>query len=944
MTPKTFLLIDTDIWKRLVSKTEFSHHLKELDFWITHGYVDLLVPDVLITEWKKHREEELANIETSLKGHKEEARLRKIFRDFSAEFIQQKVDETRQTLRSQLDVIDKLIGEKGLKIETPASVHGMISAQRKAGKRPFWNTKKDHTNDAELIFSAFNYLKEQEQAEFYFLSGNTNEFAKMPETILHSDITDNFQGISCHFYIDFADIYDPFDKKGIQRRTPDFERRSGKVQNSIPVDRTKPVLDQVYDYLVKRFELLHIIPKELFTVHYPFAKADVFPYRPDPYTLVTDNQEVYDLLTLIKIENDEITTGKDHIRDAEDEKKIRLIFRYLADNLVEWIAFKEKDAVPLVYSGHPFSCLCSLCTYKRFQFAHLLHREREPQEEGSDDSLVHQLRFIYGQYKIGRFVEAAKLYQAIFNNYKPQRDIIYYILAFNLRNLAPYLQRDYWDNSEIRKLAGELLKIDLDKVFRECNHHFEDDQLLQYIHEIQFISNPFKRMQEKLNIITDHHYGQNTGFNQNVRRLRELYTTTENFLNQNGIIYDVNGDYESLARQYTMGLLASYGNNDLMSGKLIHFNDDLLNKLLLAGNAEDMQKFLNRFKLKEIEYYQTASDGNTFTDSFEYMLDNHKAVTTIFKSGNDLNKRFFWDSYSQVIYNALTLLAMLKMDRDLINRLAVKSLVLLEEEGELFYFQMLKHFRFFLYRKKDVLSDEVLQSYYKAALKSKLFGTDNFFETIVGLMNDRKIEIELTNEELKVVNEELLDKMSELKTSDWFSVGNIFKTIVNEDQKVTIRQTVMNKLSHDFDAGQYYLATMFEVLVPDPGFQAKYLQEVEKLIEKGQQRRLYVNKEYYTDNRIDNFFNYCLHFGVPVPATIATKAPDMGAYYRWLNDPDNFDYKNFNTDWLYNHFTTSFKRRFRKSMRLKDHLLNIIRTDPDTEIERIFIMIYCFDD
>ena len=143
-----YLLIDTNIWKRLVSKNEFSYHLKQLDHWVTQRHANLLVPDALTSEWAKRRELEKEAIETALRDHQEEARLRKIFQDFSAEFIQQKIDDIRRSLRSQLDIIDRLLDTKATKIDTPPSVHAMISTQRKANKMPFWNTKKDHTNDA----------------------------------------------------------------------------------------------------------------------------------------------------------------------------------------------------------------------------------------------------------------------------------------------------------------------------------------------------------------------------------------------------------------------------------------------------------------------------------------------------------------------------------------------------------------------------------------------------------------------------------------------------------------------------------------------------------------------------------------------------------------------------------------------------------------------------
>jgi hypothetical protein len=99
---------------------------------------------------------------------------------------------------------------------------------------------------------------------------------------------------------------------------------------------------------------------------------------------------------------------------------------------------------------------------------------------------------------------------------------------------------------------------------------------------------------------------------------------------------------------------------------------------------------------------------------------------------------------------------MLKLEPRVVNRIAEKSLTLLEEEGDLFYFKLIKHFRFFLHRKQNDLTDAVLKKFYKASLRSKKFHNDNFFEAVAVLLNERKIKIELSSEEFQLVKKEFL--------------------------------------------------------------------------------------------------------------------------------------------------------------------------------------------
>src|SRR5689334_14444145 len=124
-----YLLIDTNILKRLVSKSGFSSHLKQLNFWVTGRKVTLLVPTVLKFEWARHREIEKDKIELSLQDLKTQARLMRALRDDEVEYIEAQIGELRKEAQSQLDMIDELINKWGLKIEDSMDLQLLISKQ-----------------------------------------------------------------------------------------------------------------------------------------------------------------------------------------------------------------------------------------------------------------------------------------------------------------------------------------------------------------------------------------------------------------------------------------------------------------------------------------------------------------------------------------------------------------------------------------------------------------------------------------------------------------------------------------------------------------------------------------------------------------------------------------------------------------------------------------------
>jgi len=89
-------------------------------------------------------------------------------------------------------------------------------------------------------------------------------------------------------------------------------------------------------------------------------------------------------------------------------------------------------------------------------------------------------------------------------------------------------------------------------------------------------------------------------------------------------------------------------------------------------------------------------------------------------------------------------------------------------------------------------------------------------------------------------------------------------------------------------------------------------------------RQWFGKRQWYTDRDIDHFFNFCFKYKIEIPAELAAKIASLGNYYKWLMDPDNYDYKEFQVDWLSHHFTIYYKRWFRKSEKLKAQLWSVI--------------------
>ena len=941
------LLLDNCIFIQIISKTEFSPALRQLKFLVFQNYVTLLVPDILIIEWNNHRERLKKDIDTAFRDQKNEVKFRRILQEPSAEFLQERIDEAVELLQTQIDTVDEILSDHCVKIKTTPELLMLIRDQKARKKMPFWSAEKDNHNDAELIFSTLSYLREQGHPELYFVSANIKEFAHdtLPGYILHPDISERFPAIKIHYYTQLSDAYKVFDELDIPRYKKEEENSFGKIKSKIVIDETRPLLDQLSEYMEKRFKDLSFIPKRLFLEHYPFIKGTTFNYYHRPFTVVTNNKEVYNLLSKIKIRDGVVISDDSQlVLSKEDETKVTRIFHGLAQNNIYKVAFEDQDEIDIIFDLSHGSCNCAMCLYNRMDWAHLIAQTQFPEQGEQDRSIEGQLRVAYGQYKVGNYHKAALLLQKLYNEQSSDKTMLNYIIQFNLKHLAPLLRSHYWNERDIMQLAGHLSKIDLDSAYKKFVK-FEDVEILDWLHNKAFTSDTLAIMHEKVNQITDHFYGQNTGFNNNTLSLMEQYVSTEAFLFKNSIIYDYYSDFDMLTNLLTQGMLASYGCNPLLSGKLNYFTNHYLKKILLSGKAEVIQKYLIRYKLKNVKYLPEEGERDAFTDVIQSLIKNYPLIEKSYTANEADISKYFWHQYSEVLFNALTLMAMVDLKPAVLNKLAEIILELLQSENQLHLFRTLKHLKFFFNRKHSALSDQILQRYYLAAIRKKEFHSDRFFELLVQVINERGIRIHVTDSEFQVLKENFLSEPPKDQTvNSWFEIGYFFSSLAANSQKDAIVAYAKKSLEEKFEPGKYYLAMMFDMIEPDGVFNNMYHESIEAVIEKGPQKRPFENKEYYIDSRIDNYLNFCLKYSIAVPQAIREKIPVMGAYYRWLFDMEGFDYSNFNTGWLYNHFTLYFKLKFRECKQLKTHLLKLIRSDPDTELERIFVIIYCFDD
>ncbi len=343
------------------------------------------------------------------KSLEKDIRKLKVIKDESADFEQDKIENSKAELLSQLEVIDDLFYNFGTYIETNSEVKILVFNQRENNKKPFGDTDKDNTNDATIIFSCLDYLQKNNEGELYFVSNDTSEFSTgiKPNVVIHPDITEVFPSVKINYFTDMASAYLAFDKFNIPRYKKEII--TNKIKNVIPIDKTKSVLHQLHEYFDKRSDQLIVIPKKILTEHYPIIISDRFSLHHKAFTLVTDNKDLFDLLTQVEITKEPIDYANNpFIKNEQDEKMIRGIFRYMYINFLTKVAFNEEDGIYIKYTANDKQCSCPLCLYNRVNLSESLKYINTVElGKAEEDRIEFKIRDAYAHYKLGEFYSAA---------------------------------------------------------------------------------------------------------------------------------------------------------------------------------------------------------------------------------------------------------------------------------------------------------------------------------------------------------------------------------------------------------------------------------------------------------------------------------------------------------------------------------------------------------
>ncbi len=924
------LLLDTNIYWRLNSGLCDDRNLPIIKQWLSQKRLNLYVPDVLKKEWEKHKPDFIEANEKKLRNHLKDIRRSNLF-GIIGNVISANEEIAQEKFNEQIKLIEEIILQ-GIAIESNL-ITEFVNKIKEKGKAPFHKSKSSkHDIDACLLYSTILYLKNTNANKLYFVSDNHSQFAAPGnKTIIHPDFLE--PGIEIIYFTNLNDAVENLKGEGLRVEEKIPPKAKYKIRNDVSINSASHLIDQIHDLLKEKFNEFNYLPRHFFCEQYPFitnerTTADF------PFSINTDNEPLYDLLTKVQFENN-VLTGLDQ-KDIEGctdyEQKLRFIFQTLYHNLAQQVYFKnDKQKQLYTYPKPVDDLLITKLQYLRID-------EFFSGIEITDQlSLVQLMEIGYACYKIKAFVRSVKAFKLALEKARNNNShSLIYLISFNLSILADFIPFYYFPGDSEHETANELAKINLDEIYKE-NVRTINKTVIDWLHKDELLSDSILKITEIVAKINEDFYEKNRGWNTYTLQLLNQFFDVEYFLAYNNIVYDEYGDYKRLVSAFTEGLFASHACAEGLRGKLTNFPIWLLDTLLWQGDAPTIRKLFSKYGLNKLACESIVAEE--FANRVIKLLTEYPKINSLQKKAITGNNKRAEGLLGKPISNGLSLLAVLEISDEKIQELGRSINKYLS--GDVFDkdYNILLTFRFFYAKRRKIISSGDIVELFRLLLNSEFDKSHRLISTIGEIIVLNKIEIQFSAGDFENFQKKFFEAQIGEPQNEWklTAICDVYASLRNNAQKKTIRQKMKRLLKDNFNPYLYYYAQVQNIVSYKKKDFLKYSKYIKDITDKGPSPHPFGDEDFYTDARIDYFLNFCLKNKISIKRELKQSISKLGEYYNWFLNLDEFDYSKFSPTWLEHHYTIHFKKYFRKSRILKKHLISITRSVKDSGLLTIMI-------
>jgi len=444
-----------------------------------------------------------------------------------------------------------------------------------------------------------------------------------------------------------------------------------------------------------------------------------------------------------------------------------------------------------------------------------------------------------------------------------------------------------------------------------------------------------KRLAERTK---DQQADKTEGWTEDTRAMLDLYFETVSFIEHNYIMIDEFSNINTLTNYFAEGLFASYCCKSTLGGKLIHFTDPIIEKIVHYGKSDELRNYRRRYEIK-VASYERNGPGAFIPQSCS-LLKSYQHLVEYFADGAREGAESLWPRYRRMFSNALTMAGILELTREEIAAICEQLLPFLRIQKHIHPYELETSLSYFLRNNASLIATETLEDFLHFAFNREEDYRSQLLTIFYNISYKRRLTLHFTESEWEAMQAKYLVNETFLKNHAIVNdICSLYRYVSNSGQKKDVADFLVYQLGNHFKGEVYYWAVMNDLVKPTRPLTDKYEHEMIALAEKGRQPRIF-EEVFYTDHRLDEFLNFCFRYKRLLSATLIQPLQKIDNYYRWLTNIDGFDYSQFNDDWLYVHMTFYYKQQFRASKALKSYLRKRVTTSNDHRIGQLFIDLY----
>lgn len=919
------LLIDNCSLLQLINAQGYGKFLLELNNHVDNGHITLITHETLLAEWEKHKQADRKRKEKSLQKQLGKPGVTPETQSLTLPKI------NLDHLDMQIEQIDNLL-KKAEVIATPQIITYEFAERYKERLAPFHN-KLNGINDWEIIGSACLHCENYGQKQLYFISSNFSDFAAPdhPLNKIHGDIQNRFPKVRINYFQFFRDFFKELDFSivphnlipGNISKNEKFSHKSSMKKND---------LDSLFFLFHDLYEELSFIPLHLLKDYYPFKEPgndytyySLFCLYEVNSSLITLFEQIeFDKKNDIRIINDIYFTAiEDH------ENKLDYVLKKLTNNQIfnlEGKLNKKPTRISVYYPKYEF-CDCARCSFYRFDFLSALKKLIEPAT-----SLYEKLKHAYIYYQLKEYSVSHKLLLEIRDEaYNSKKYIQYFISQYNLSHLSVFLSSPFYGGETPDQQVKDLKNIDPIEECVKLKSH-TDYELLHYIAKGDFFSWAFQNISDFLEQIMLHYESQLHGgwsSNNHVWKLIEVFSNLESFVSNNFIMFEHYSNFDKLFDLVTKGILASHAMNKSQDGKYQEFDNNWVKKFVLYGSTKTILKYFQKFKLRDLKY-KNDTQGTNFMNLAQNLLNDRSIFIETFSEKVNEDNDFTSTSLDKYIENIITMAGLINLDDHDVNEFGV---ILLEfiKTNHIDHIT-LNAITQFIARKGESLEQPLLIQYVDHYLRPSEIHSDNILAFLFSYLKQRPPHLQI----LKMITESLNRNKNGRMPLNHELFAQLYEK-ANSEEKVAISQLINEYLDNKFDLQVYHICLMRAFIPFDKKVLLDQLAKIDPSI-KNNGRRFFGEKEFHNRN-LNALINICFKYNINTKTKKFHKFWEVHPYYKWLLNMDEFDYKDFDTEWASAYGTYYYFREMSKSKKLISYLIKYLEKSSNPLLEDTFVRI-----